>query len=213
MGDLFRNVLCWGTPWSAKKKILPAAQPARFIINLHACDVEETVCTCTLVCVEIQTKLWREIVSWSMLENVQTMLVPVRDPVFFWWRTSRALFDVKCEESLRTEISSSLLTVMCVEGFRERRPYNRQSLPWGFLFCLWDDVLKLTHLDCHHERSRNFQEDFLVCSLDPEVIESSECYTVSDEPRIRRWSSCVPWEKPVCHLLRLHSLSFINISW
>jgi hypothetical protein len=26
---------------------------------------------------------------------------------------------------------------MCVEGFREKRPYTRQSLPWFFLFCRW----------------------------------------------------------------------------
>ena len=29
----------------------------------------------------------------------------------------------------------NLLAVKCEEGCQETRPYNRQSLPWGFLFC------------------------------------------------------------------------------
>ena len=61
---------------------------------------------------------------------------------------------------------------MCVEGFRERRPYNRQSLPWGFLFC----------------KKQKFSGGFRgVSVLDPEVTESAEFYTVSDE--IHRWAS------------------------
>ena len=28
-----------------------------------------------------------------------------------------------------------MLAVKCEEGCQKRRPYNRQSLPWGFLFC------------------------------------------------------------------------------
>ena len=48
-------------------------------------------------------------------------------------------------ERVRKENCSTLLSLECEEGYPKRRPYNRQSLPWGFLLyrnpekCVWTD--------------------------------------------------------------------------
>jgi hypothetical protein len=60
------------------------------------CDVEETVCMYICLCWNKNETLKGNSLSsyaWKRADDAG-----VRDPVFFWWRTSRALFDVKCED-------------------------------------------------------------------------------------------------------------------
>ena len=87
----------------------------------------------------------------------------------------------------------NLLVVKCEEGCQERRPYNRQSLPWGFPFCrspekcvltdrLANDVLNLTTPRQSSRKNQKFSGVFRVVSdLEPEVTESGEFYVVNDE--------------------------------
>ncbi len=65
--------------------------------------------------------------AWYSNSTLKTQV----KPFFLFWEN--LLVPVPTER-VRKENCSWLLSLECEEGYPKRRPYNRQSLPWGFLF-------------------------------------------------------------------------------